>query len=119
MKRKVHIIILFSLLVSLTSVGQVLSSCDRKGKFTQLVVREYNYDIDASNYSSVFDIAKELVNLKDFDSTFKANKILWGLEFYDTLPYSIEMFRPLLAKMEKTRQEYRHHSIIGKWQFKR
>jgi hypothetical protein len=103
MKMKLPILFLF-LLASVAVFGQRLSKYE-------------NYSVKRKNHVALYERAKRLIEFNRPDSSHEAVRILRALNGYDSSKYSMNLFKPLLEKMEKANRTFYQQTIIGRWKF--
>jgi hypothetical protein len=75
------------------------------------------YPIDNSNHLTFYQKAQKLIELNNPDSSFEATRILWALLYYDTTKYSVDLFTPLLDKIENANRAFYKTTLSGQWKF--
>ena len=75
------------------------------------------YPINDSNDSSFYQKAQSLIQYNNPDSSWEATRILWALIFFDTTKYSMELYQPLLDKIETANRTFYEATLAGQWNF--
>ncbi len=98
------------------SFGQEVPSRNLN-EFKRLVLGEYNYNYTTANSDHFFEEAKNLIKIKNPDSSYKASKIMYGLFLFNDTKYSLDTFQPLLSAINISNRQIFEQSLIGSWRF--
>jgi hypothetical protein len=85
--------------------------------FKRMILGKYYVDIDHSNYLTIYEKVKSLIEFADKDSSYKATKLMWALLLYDTAKYSTDFFKPLLDRIQASNESYYDRMLKGEWRF--